>query len=495
MRCACAARSRSPSGIGRSRTHSDTLLLATPSAMAISLKERPSARSCRALRLRSSFALGRRVQAGAGMSATQLWTGLVLRSRSSAAIWAMLRPWRRRSRARSLMSGSGSSSMTMRDPTRRVGHKRRGLPWLRGRRLRWSRNRHARPERQGVRHDHHRTHSPDDDARRPAARSAANARAGSSRSPWSPSSACRSSPPAGRPAGLGRGWLGWTDVLLAVVFYAVTGHGITVGFHRYFTHGSFKAKRPLRIALAIAGQHGHRGPAGPLGGRPPQAPQVLRRGGRPALAVALRRDRARADEGPVVRPHRLAVRRRADPAAAVRAGPAQGPRHRPGHPRPFVAARRSSRSLLPAAARRPADDVLAGRAHRVLLGLSLVRVGAAAPRDLVDQLDLPRDRQAPVQDAATGPATCGGWRSCPAASPGTTCTTPTRPARGTACSGQIDSSARLIRCSRGSAGRTTSAGPRRRTAHRRPPGRPDGGWRATDASGTGKAKRDGRAPG
>jgi stearoyl-CoA desaturase (delta-9 desaturase) len=28
---------------------------------------------------------------------------------------------------------------------------------------------------------------------------------------------------------------------------------VTVGYHRYFTHGSFKAKRPLRIALALAG--------------------------------------------------------------------------------------------------------------------------------------------------------------------------------------------------------------------------------------------------
>ena len=45
----------------------------------------------------------------------------------------------------------------------------------------------------------------------------------------------------------------WLDVGLAVVFFAVTGHGTTVGFHRYLTHGSFKATRPLRIALAIAG--------------------------------------------------------------------------------------------------------------------------------------------------------------------------------------------------------------------------------------------------
>ncbi len=54
--------------------------------------------------------------------------------------------------------------------------------------------------------------------------------------------------------------LSLTDVLLATVFYAITLHGITVGFHRYFTHGSFKAKRPLRIALAIAGSMAIEGP-------------------------------------------------------------------------------------------------------------------------------------------------------------------------------------------------------------------------------------------
>ena len=57
------------------------------------------------------------------------------------------------------------------------------------------------------------------------------------------------------------GWgLGWTDVVLALVFYVVSGLGITVGFHRYFTHGSFKANRPLRIALAIAGSLAMQGP-------------------------------------------------------------------------------------------------------------------------------------------------------------------------------------------------------------------------------------------
>jgi stearoyl-CoA desaturase (delta-9 desaturase) len=56
------------------------------------------------------------------------------------------------------------------------------------------------------------------------------------------------------------GFLGWHDVVIALIAYAITGHGITVGFHRYFTHGSFKARRGLRIALAIAGSAAVQGP-------------------------------------------------------------------------------------------------------------------------------------------------------------------------------------------------------------------------------------------
>jgi stearoyl-CoA desaturase (Delta-9 desaturase) len=56
------------------------------------------------------------------------------------------------------------------------------------------------------------------------------------------------------------GWLGPVDVAIALSFYIVSGLGITVGFHRYFTHSSFKAKRPLRIALAIAGSLAIEGP-------------------------------------------------------------------------------------------------------------------------------------------------------------------------------------------------------------------------------------------
>jgi stearoyl-CoA desaturase (Delta-9 desaturase) len=57
------------------------------------------------------------------------------------------------------------------------------------------------------------------------------------------------------------GWgLSWRDAVIALVFYNITGLGITVGFHRYLTHGSFKAKRWLRIALAVAGTMAIEGP-------------------------------------------------------------------------------------------------------------------------------------------------------------------------------------------------------------------------------------------
>ena len=56
------------------------------------------------------------------------------------------------------------------------------------------------------------------------------------------------------------GWgLSWLDVVLAVFFYYLTGLGVTVGFHRHFTHSSFKAKRPLRIALAVIGSTAFQG--------------------------------------------------------------------------------------------------------------------------------------------------------------------------------------------------------------------------------------------
>jgi len=57
------------------------------------------------------------------------------------------------------------------------------------------------------------------------------------------------------------GWgLSWLDIGLGAAFFVVSGLGVTAGYHRHFTHGSFKANRPLRIALAIAGNLSAQGP-------------------------------------------------------------------------------------------------------------------------------------------------------------------------------------------------------------------------------------------
>ncbi|MGW0903054.1 acyl-CoA desaturase [Streptomyces sp. NPDC002853] len=63
------------------------------------------------------------------------------------------------------------------------------------------------------------------------------------------------------------GWLLWGrlihpgDIALGIALYVVTGLGVTVGFHRGLTHGSYRAVRPLRIALAVAGSMSFQGDA------------------------------------------------------------------------------------------------------------------------------------------------------------------------------------------------------------------------------------------
>ena len=56
------------------------------------------------------------------------------------------------------------------------------------------------------------------------------------------------------------GWLGWSDVAIAVFMYFLTCGGVTVGYHRYFTHRSFKPNRGVKIALAVIGSMAVQGP-------------------------------------------------------------------------------------------------------------------------------------------------------------------------------------------------------------------------------------------
>ncbi len=69
-------------------------------------------------------------------------------------------------------------------------------------------------------------------------------------------------PPAGVALAMWFLWgsgIGMRDLILFLSFYAATGIGITVGYHRLFTHRSFRAVRPVRIVLAILGSMGVEG--------------------------------------------------------------------------------------------------------------------------------------------------------------------------------------------------------------------------------------------
>ncbi len=54
--------------------------------------------------------------------------------------------------------------------------------------------------------------------------------------------------------------LGWRDILVFLLLYLLTGLGVTVGFHRLFTHRAFKTTPHVRAALAILGSAAIEGP-------------------------------------------------------------------------------------------------------------------------------------------------------------------------------------------------------------------------------------------
>src|SRR6266487_1589291 len=56
------------------------------------------------------------------------------------------------------------------------------------------------------------------------------------------------------------GLLNWQTAVIGIAFYGFSGLGIAMGFHRYFTHGSFKSSRAFKIALAVAGTLAIEGP-------------------------------------------------------------------------------------------------------------------------------------------------------------------------------------------------------------------------------------------
>ncbi len=57
----------------------------------------------------------------------------------------------------------------------------------------------------------------------------------------------------------GRG-LGWVELSLLVSMYLATGLGITLGYHRLFTHRSFETVRPVKFLLGVLGSMSVQGP-------------------------------------------------------------------------------------------------------------------------------------------------------------------------------------------------------------------------------------------
>ena len=182
------------------------------------------------------------------------------------------------------------------------------------------------------------------------------------------------------------GWgLNWRDILVAAVFYWVSGLGVTVGYHRYFTHSSFKAKPGLRVALAVAGSLAMEGPVVNWVADHRRHHKYSDKEGDPHSPWRYGDDAKALDQGAALGAHRLAVR------------PEPGPRRRSSRPTCSPTGRSGCNKLFPAMVAfsllgpaviggfwTSAGRLVLARRHR---GVLLGRPGphhAAAPRDLVD---------------------------------------------------------------------------------------------------------------
>ncbi len=55
--------------------------------------------------------------------------------------------------------------------------------------------------------------------------------------------------------------VGWPEIIVMLATYAITGFGVTIGFHRLLTHRSFETSRFMRLLLAICGSAAGQGMA------------------------------------------------------------------------------------------------------------------------------------------------------------------------------------------------------------------------------------------
>ena len=122
--------------------------------------------------------------------------------------------------------------------------------------------------------------------------------------------------------------VGPTELAILAVGYVLTGAGITVGYHRLFTHRSFETYRGVRYTSPSSARWPSKATCR-LGLRPPEAPPVLRR--RRATRTARTSATARASSAAVRglwHAHTGWLFSAAGPrrSVALREGPDAGPR-------------------------------------------------------------------------------------------------------------------------------------------------------------------------
>ena len=96
----------------------------------------------------------------------------------------------------------------------------------------------------------------------------------------------------------------------AVGCISLTALGVTVGFHRLFTHRSFETNAVVKFIFAVARLDGRAGAGAEVGRDAPPAPPAQRRARRPAFAAPPRRGAGGVLRRVLARPRRLDLRRR-----------------------------------------------------------------------------------------------------------------------------------------------------------------------------------------
>ena len=270
--------------------------------------------------------------------------------------------------------------------------------------------------------------------------------------------------PLRRPRGGDRvawGWgFTWHHAIMLVASYLFSAIGITVGFHRLFTHRLRDLPRRCKFVLAMLGSMAVQGPLLKWVAMHRRHHQHSDTDGDPHSPHHHGRGSRRAAR-PLARPRRLGVR-----AATRRTSPATSPTSPDKLLLRVVSALfplvGRARPADPGGPRRAADGTLDGRLLGFVWG-GLVAGLPGPPRDLEHQLRLPpvghAGRSAATTRAATTPCSAF-WRW---ARGGTTTTTPSPPPPATACAGGSWTPATRSSAAWSCAGsRGASASPRRR---------------------------------